>query len=153
MEIRLAAMNDIEALCPLLTEFYAYNAALQPVYCEASVENGKYPETVIESDDEDFIIAIEDAVVVGFIHIHQMKTPAYDSVVPYNYAEIMSFMVTSQRREQGIGSKLIESAKQWSKARNLAYIELFSLTNANEANRFYDKENFVTVSHNRRYTL
>ena len=37
MEIRLAVLNDIEALCPLLSEFFTYNAQLQPVYCRAEV--------------------------------------------------------------------------------------------------------------------
>ena len=153
MEVRLATLNDIDALCPLLTEFFAYNAGLQPDFCIAAVERGEYPKNMIESDSSDFLVAIDGDIVVGFIHINQMKTPPYDAVAPHNYAEIMAFMVTASRREQGIGSLLIDAAKQWSKARNLDYIELISLTNAGEANLFYDKKDFATVSHIRRFTL
>ena len=32
MEIRLATLNDIGQLCHLFTEFFAYNAALQPEF-------------------------------------------------------------------------------------------------------------------------
>jgi len=152
MEIRLATLNDIEELCPILTEFFAYNAELQPMYCNASIESGEYPKNMIESDSADFLIAVENDVIIGFIHINQTKTPPYASVVPHNYAEIMAFMVTAPRRGQGIGSKLTEAAKQWSNARNLDYIEAISLVNA-EANGFYDNENFVTMSYIRRYTL
>ncbi|MCL2367034.1 MAG: GNAT family N-acetyltransferase [Oscillospiraceae bacterium] len=35
----------------------------------------------------------------------------------------MAFMVTASCRGQGIGAKLIESAKQWSNAQNLDYIQ------------------------------
>jgi len=67
IEIRLAIMNDIEALCPILTEFFAYNAELQPTYCTAAIEGGEYPKSIIESDNSDFLIAIENDVIVGFI--------------------------------------------------------------------------------------
>jgi ribosomal protein S18 acetylase RimI-like enzyme len=153
MEIRLATLNDIESLCPLLTEFFAYNAELQPMYCIAAIESGEYPKNMIESDDSDFIIAIEVDALVGFIHINEMKTPPFNAVAPHNYAEIMAFMVTASHREQGIGSKLIAFAKQWSKDRNLDYIELMSLINAKEANHFYDRSNFNVVSNIRRYPL
>jgi GNAT superfamily N-acetyltransferase len=153
MEIRVATLNDIEALCPLLTEFFAYNADLQPIYCHADIEGGEYPKNMIESDDSDFLIAVDNDTFVGFIHINQMKTPPYGSIVPHNYAEIMAFMVTASQRKKGIGTAMIEAAKQWSKDRNLDYIELMSLTHANEANNFYDNKDFATVSNIRRYTL
>ena len=153
MEIRLATLDDIEALCLLLNEFYAFNAELQPAYCLAANEPGGYPRNVIESNHADFLIAIENGAVLGFVHIIQMETPPYDAIAPHKYAEIMAFMVTASRRKQGVGSMLFDAAKKWSNARNLDYIELFSLTNAREANSFYDNKDFVTVSHIRRYAL
>jgi hypothetical protein len=42
MEIRLATLDDMEALCALLTEFFAYNAGLQPKYSRAVVERGEF---------------------------------------------------------------------------------------------------------------
>jgi len=153
MEVRVATINDIEALCPLLTEFFAYNAGLQPVYCNAAVEYGDYPKNIIRNDDSDFLVAVEGGIIYGFIHINKMKTPPFDAVVPHNYAEIMAFMVTEIHREQGIGIKLIEAAKEWSRVRNLDYIELVSLINADPANAFYDKNDFTTAMYLRRYTI
>ena len=153
MEVRLATLDDTEALCILLDEFYAYNARLQPAYCHADNEQGDYPKTMIESDNSDFLLAAEGNAVLGFIHINQTQTPPCGSIVPHNYAEIMAFMVTAPRRGQGIGAMLLEAAKQWSRTRNLDYIELTSLANAKEANSFYDNISFSTVSHTRRYTL
>jgi len=153
MELRKAVLSDIEALCRLLTEFFAYNADLQPMYCNAAIGDREYPESIIESDDSDFLVAVADGIIVGFIHINTMKTPPYNAVVPYNYAEIMAFMVTAKYRNAGIGLKLINYAKEWSKDRNLEYIELNSLSNATEANSFYDKYNFDTVSYIRRCIL
>jgi len=153
MEIRKAVLNDTEALCPLLTEFFAYNSELQPMYCNAAIGDSEYPKSIIESDDSDFLVAVVEGIIVGFIHINVMKTPPYNAVVPHNYAEIMAFMVTEKNRNAGIGLNLINYAKQWCKDRNLEYIELTSLSNAEEANSFYNKNNFTTVSHIRRCIL
>jgi len=146
MEVRIATINDVELLCTLLTEFYAYNAKLQPMYCNVAIEDGKYPTSIIESDDSDFIIAVSGGKLIGFIHITKTETPSYSAVVPHKYAEIIAFMVTASFREQGVGSKLLDFAKLWSKDKNLEYIELVSLINATEANLFYDKNKFSTMS-------
>jgi len=153
MEVRLATSDDIDALCPLVSELFAYNAVLQPRYCAADIESGEYPKSIIESDNAAFLVATKGGAMVGFIHISQMKTPPFGSVVPHRYAEIIAFMVTATHRRQGIGSKLIDAAKQWSKARKLDYIELITLNNAGDALRFYERENFATVSYIKRYTL
>jgi len=153
MEVRLATKNDIEALCPVLTEFFAYNAAVQPAYCHADIETGEYPKEIIESEIADFLIAVENNKVIGFVHISQMKTAPYGSIVPHNYAEIIAFMVTAFCRKQGVGEMLLEAAKNWSKARKLDYIELMSLINADEANSFYDNKDFSTKALIRRHML
>jgi hypothetical protein len=142
MEIRIAELKDVDALCPLFTEFFTCNAKLQPMYCKAENENGAYPKKVIEKEYSDILVAVDNGIIVGFIHIKQMQTPQVGSVVHHDYAEVMAFMVT-----------LIDFAKQWSKDRKLDYIELISLINAKEANSFYDNKDFVTMSHIRRYTL
>jgi len=153
METRIATLNDIKALCPLLTEFFTYNAGLQPLYNSEAVEDGEYPKIIIEGDNSDFLIAVDNGAVVGFIHIEQMKTQPYNSVVQHNYAEIIAFMVTASHRAHGVGTKLLDAAKEWSKERNLDYIELISMINADDANLFYDKKGFKTVSYIRRQML
>jgi len=153
MEIRLATLNDIDEICPLLNEFFAYNANLQPNYYKIDNECGKYPKSIIESTEADFLLAFENGVAVGFIHIIQMTTPPFGSIVPHKYAEIIGFMVTSSHRNKGIGSKLMAAAKHWSTARNLDYVELSVLKNSTEALAFYEQNQFSTVLHTMRYSL
>ena len=89
MEIRLATLDDIDNFCHLFTEFFAYNAELQPEYCNAAIEDGKYPEVVIKDDKADMLIAIEDdGSVVGFLHVTESKTPPYDAIGQHNYVEV-----------------------------------------------------------------
>ena len=153
LKIKLATHDDIEQICLLYNEFYAYNAALQPEYCNAAKESGKYPESVIADENADIIVAVENNTIVGFVHVREAKTPPYASVVPHNYAEIIDFIVTASCREKGVGSKLMDAAREWGKARSLDYIELFVLTNAKEAYAFYQRYGFDTKSHTMRYAL
>ncbi|MDR2665313.1 MAG: GNAT family N-acetyltransferase [Oscillospiraceae bacterium] len=104
----------------------------------------------MQNNDSDIILAVENDLVLGFIHIRKVRTPPFDSIVPHNYAEIIDFIVTAEHRKSGIGSMLMEAAKQWTKIRNLDYIELFVLSNAKDEYCFYQYKGFVTVSHTMR---
>ena len=153
MEVRVATLNDIEQLCHLFTEFFAYNATLQPDYCNASIESGEYPKTVINEDDADIIVAVDNGAIIGYIHIRESKTLPYEPIVQHKYAEIIDFMVSNSSRRRGVGLLLMDAAKEWGAKRNLDYIELFVLSNANEANAFYHKYGFEVKSHTMRFTL
>lgn len=153
MEIRLATLNDINPICGLYDEFFAYNAGLQPKYYKAAKEGGEYPKSVVASEDADIFIAVAEGAVVGLIHVKQSQTPPYGAITPHKYAEIADLIVTAPCRRKGIGSALLEAARQWGRARKLDYIELFVLSNAKGEFLFYEHEGFVTVSHAMRRAL
>ena len=153
MEIRLAIINDLEQICLLYNEFFAYNAEKDPVYCRAGKESGEYPKSVIESGGSDLIVADDYGDVIGFLHIKEAKTPPYDALRQNHYAQIIDFIVTASRRKQGVGTKLMEAAKQWAKKRGLDYIELFVLTGAVDERSFYRQSDFTTVMHTMRCML
>ena len=103
MEIRVATLDDIEQICQLYNEFFAYNNKLQPEYCKAVKENGIYPKSVTTDERSDIIVAVENNNILGFIHIREDETPPYDSVVQHNFAVIIDFIVTVSSRERGWG--------------------------------------------------
>lgn len=153
MEIRLAAFNDIDQICALYDEFFAYNASLQPKYYKAGKEGGEYPKSVITNEDSDIFVAVENGIACGLIHVKQAQTPPFSAIAQHKYAEIIDFIVTAPCRRKGIGSGLMDAAKQWGRARNLDYIELFVLSDARGEFLFYEREGFVTVSHTMRRAL
>lgn len=153
MEIRLAAPGDLNPICGLYDEFFAYNAKLQPKHYRAGKEDGEYPKSVIEGGDSDIFIAVEDGAVCGLIHVRRAQTPPYNAIAQYEYAEIVDLIVTASRRRKGIGSALMEAARRWGRERNLAYIELFVLSEAGGEFLFYEREGFVTVSRTMRCAL
>ena len=153
MDVRVATLDDVDQLCSLFTEFFAYNALLQPEYCNACIERGEYPTTVINEDNADILVAVDDGVIIGYVHIRESKTLPYEPIVQHKFAEIIDFMVTDSRRQKGVGIKLMDAAKEWGINRNLDYIELFALSNAKEANAFYHKYGFEVTSSTMRYAL
>lgn len=153
MEIRLVTLDDIAAICRLYEEFFAHNSGLQPSYYRAAAETGGYPKSTMEDNAADIFVAVENRELVGFLHIRESKTPPFDAFVPHRYAEVIDFITTAAHRGKGIGTMLMDAAKQWAKARNLDYIELFVLSEATEETRFYQHKGFVPVSQTMRCTL
>jgi len=153
MEIRLAVQSDIEQICLLYNEFFAYNAEKDPVYCRAGKEYGEYPKSVIEGTGADLIVAVENDEVIGLIHIKEGRTPPYDALQQNHYAQIIDFIVTAEQRKKGAGTKLMDAAKAWANERKLDYIELFVLDGAKGEHRFYENNDFVPVMHTLRYML
>jgi len=153
MKIRNATTADIEQICLLYNEFFAYNAIMDPIYCRAGKESGDYPKSVIESDEADLIVAEENEKLLGLLHIKEGKTPPYDALVQNHYAQIIDFIVTENHRKKGIGTKLMDEAKNWATTRNLGYIELFVLNNAVGEQRFYENHGFETVMITKRCML
>lgn len=153
MEIRLAETNDIQGICGLYNDFFVYNADQQPQYYKKAIETGKYPKSVIENNAEDIYVAVDGSVLIGLIHIVEEKTPPYDCFIQRRYATIIDLFVTENFRGKGVGGQLLESAKQWAKARELDYIELNVLAENENGIKFYNHEKFKAVSQIMRYTL
>jgi len=153
MEVRTAVHGDVEQICLLYNEFFAYNAKIDPVYCRAGKETGEYPKSVIKDAGSDLIVAAEDGKLTGFIHIKECRTPPYDALMQNHYAQIIDFIVTEDHRQKGIGKKLMDAAKEWATKRELDYIELFVLQGAKNEHRFYERNDFTTVMQTMRCML
>lgn len=67
----------------------------------------------IKSEVEDIIIAVENDKIMGFIHIAEEKTLSYACFIPLKYAVIVDLYVQEAHRRRGIGTQLLEAAKQW----------------------------------------
>ena len=153
MNIRLATLNDIDAICTLYQQFYETNSKQQPKYYCNVEENGSYPKSVINGTSGDIFIAETQYKIIGFIHVEAEKTAPFPSVAPHNYACIVDFYVIPNYRRNGTGKALLESAKNWAKSKDLEYLELFVLEENQVGQNFYKRENFRIASRTLRYVL
>ena len=153
MNIRLATNNDVQTICTLFTDFFAYNAVQQPEYYIAAREDGKYPSAVINSQIGDIIVAEIGQRIVGFVHVEEDTTLPYPSILSRKFACIVDFFVDEQHRKNGLGRLLLEEVNRWAQSRNLEYIELMVLENNDIGKNFYERENFATVSRTMRFDV
>lgn len=146
MKIRLAEFKDIDSICNLYLDFFAFNANQQPQYYKKAIETGNYPKSVIDSDTEDILIAIDEDAIIGLLHIAEEKTPPFDCFVSHKYGTIVDLFVLEDCRKKGVGHLLIKSAEQWAKIRGLDYLELNVLQENENGIQFYEHEQFKAVS-------
>ncbi|MCL2072043.1 MAG: GNAT family N-acetyltransferase [Oscillospiraceae bacterium] len=153
MKMRLATLNDVKILSKMYEDFFAFHADLQPTYYNAAEEKGKYPEFIINSENDDAIIAEVDGNIAGFCHVLEDKTSPYDCIVQYKFAICMDLYVFPDYRKKGVGSALINAAKEWAKNRNLSFVELKVLVENKSAIRLYEREGFNKVMSTMRLKL
>jgi len=115
MVVRCATLTDVEELNLLYQHFFTHNASQQPAYYKVAIESGRYPKYVIESPQEELFVAVENEKLVGFIHVSEDKTPPFDCYVPHRFAVGVDLYIVPDCRKRGIGTKLIDTAKQWAK--------------------------------------
>ena len=152
MIVRVATLDDVEAISTMYRDFFTFHAHMQPDYYKAA-EAGEYPANSIRSEDNDIIVVEVDGNIAGFAHVFENRTSPYDSVVSHRFAHLMDLYVSPLHRETGLGRALIKATKDWAKKRNLDYIELTLLAENENAARLYAQENFKTVMHTMRCTL
>lgn len=146
MQIRLATKDDVTALAKLYVEFFAHNAEQQPRYYKKAFESGNYPASTITNEKEDIFVAVDDDMILGFVHVIEGATPPYDCFVPRRFATIMDLYVRADCRRKGIGTLLLDAVKQWTQSRELDYLELNVLDENENGILFYRHQKFNVVS-------
>lgn len=139
MHTRAATKKDIPVLSELYTQFYRYNASLQPKDCLAAKESGAYPAWILEQPLHTLFLVESENKVIGFIHLEIAETPNYPSVAAHTFGQIIDLFVLENYRRRGVGKQLIAAAKQWKVSKDLDFLELQVLGNNSQAIDFYQK--------------
>ncbi|HMC07686.1 MAG TPA: GNAT family N-acetyltransferase [Solirubrobacterales bacterium] len=90
----------------------------------------------IESHDSAVVVAESDGSLVGFLTAYQDLHS-----VRFGYrAWVEDFAVHPDRRSQGIGKALLDTAKAWARERGATHLGLESAEGRRDAHRFYERE-------------
>lgn len=153
MNIRIAKNEDIDQINNLYKILFAYMCELQPAYFKATNQDTEFLTSIIKSESADIIVAENNGHIVGFALVQEQVTPPYNCIVQHKYAFLMDIAVEPESRDQGVGSALINSVKQWAKKRNLEYLELNVISENLRAYKLYKNENFTEVMRTMRCSL
>lgn len=145
MEIQKATPKDIKTVCDLYHLLFCDMAQQQPAYFHGGTAGEDWIQSIIDSDKEELLIAAEQGEVLGFAHLEELQSPTYGPFLPRRYVLLMDLVVAPDYRSKGVGTMLIEEAKDWGRARGLDYIELAVLQENAGAFKLYQREGFQTV--------
>lgn len=139
MEVRLAAMEDREAVCRLwmmLLEFYQKQSS--PGVLQASYKYAiEHPHKVLI-----FIILIE-GVVTGTASLHLGHYSTWNNNW---YGHIEDVIIDPDYRGRNLAEKLLKHVIEAANQENLARIEVNALADNTPARRLYEKLKFTTDS-------
>ncbi|MFA5015573.1 MAG: GNAT family N-acetyltransferase [Actinomycetota bacterium] len=115
-----------------------YNLCCQHGYPFTKKQIKANIETIInEGRDKIFVEVNSNDKVIGYIHLSPYKLLYFEPLV-----NIMGIVVDEKYRRQGIGKRLIQSAKEWTKLNNFKGIRVISGNQRKTAHIFYESVGF-----------
>ncbi len=136
VKIRLAIPSDIDELVALVGEYHAFESIQLPIEQRKPVLN-----TLLEDTSLGFIIvAVIDDELVAYLAICY----GYSIEMGGRDAFVDECLVCEEFRGNGIGSKLLEQAKQFSKNHEVKALHLETTKTNDAAKIFYQKQGFLS---------
>ena len=124
MVIRKATIHDIEQLRPLYVELEKDAVRYQPEHFVIGYRDDGFFKNIFESDMQDILVAECESGIVGFCHIMISHTKNVSCLKEQTYAYIQDLVVSEERRNCGIGTKLMAAGKEYGRKRGAEFIRL-----------------------------
>lgn len=141
--IRVATIDDVEALVDIYISSARHHAALDPEFYHVPVRDvvvGHLREALDVEDAASVVRLVAEAggVVVGSARV-ELRSPSPASMLRPGLAASVDVAVLEDRRNAGIGSRLMESAEDWARRRGATLMMLDASAADVDALRFYEK--------------
>ncbi|MGL4584846.1 MAG: GNAT family N-acetyltransferase [Flavobacterium sp.] len=145
IQIRPAILEDIIQVQLLYKKQLDVMQEHQPYYYKTDFIDLTFLKEMIESNDNDFLLAINNNEIVGMTALFIEHTLPYECFVPHRYLNFADIYVEPEYRSKGVGKQLIDAVKQWAKEKQVDYIELYVVKENPRAYDLYVKEHFEPV--------
>lgn len=147
MQIRIATLEDLPAICRMGYQLSLDMAALEPDYFSVAEQREAPMRAAIEEEKKEIFLAEEEGEVLGFACVWEEQTkPLENYLVPRTFAYLSDLVLSPNSRGKGIGGALLQRCKDWAKSRGLDHMKLDSLSKNDPANHLYAREGFRPVS-------
>jgi len=136
-EIKFNDYNDI----------YLLNQEFNPNRSTYSAVKVKERIQYIIENSKDIIFVCEHCnEVIGYIHGSPYALLFSDSLI-----NVLCFVVKEKYRNNGVGSKLIDSLECWAKDNGFSGIKLLTHPNRIHAHRFYERHGYIHTKDQKNY--
>lgn len=153
MNIRVAREEDLPQIKELYRDFFSLMAKIQPDIIREAEQEEDFFREMMSSDTSDIMVAVESEEVIGFMVLCEQVTLPYNCFVQYRYAYLMDIMIRKEHRNKGVADSLIDQAKEWTRKRNLKFLDLNVLARNTNALRLFKSKGFKEQMITLRLTL
>ncbi len=147
IEIRAAGSNDVESLAVLLGELLAQDSAAVPaVFLAATRDECVDHVRELLAGKSEFFVAVLAGEVVGMISLEEVHRPARVGWQAASYVNMHLIAVLESHRRRGIGTRLIEHARDVARKRGVGGVRLHVWEHNEAARKTYEALGFSTMS-------
>jgi len=152
--IGLAALHDREALCQLYHAFHEFHVRALP---DRLLSLGEPPQTyegsdlylaleqIIRDEDAAILLAEVGGQPVGLAEVYLRQDEANPLRAACRYGYLQSLVVAEAFRQRGVGTRLLEAAHQWSRAKGASEMRLDTWEFEQGPLGFYERLGYRTL--------
>ena len=143
--IRKATNEDISALRALYLALEKDGVRYQPEHFVIGERTNEFFQSVFNGDNQDILVADINGETVGFAHVLILQQKKVSCLKPQSVIYIQDLCVREDKRNNGIGSKLIRATKDYGKERNADFIRTQVFPKNVDGMRFYERNGFCEM--------
>ncbi|WP_455392617.1 N-acetyltransferase family protein [[Eubacterium] cellulosolvens] len=153
--IRPGRLRDKEQVVELWKELMEYHVQISSIDYEMVKDAPnlfmKFFENNVRSRNKKALVAEEDGEIIGYMLGAIQKRPLLFKTT--HQAFITDAAVKRETRNQGVGTKLLESFAAWARERGMKYISLSVVPENESGIKFWQKQGFEIVMFSQRKML
>jgi GNAT superfamily N-acetyltransferase len=145
--IRAASADDRDALQALWREIDELHTAIVPSFFGWAEDRSELAmRRALADHNEMLLVADEDGAVRGLAHVILYDTPPGGGRRQTRRAHLDSLVVHRGHRRRGCGRALMEAARAWARQKGATQLLLTVWSGNDEAEHFYQRLGFISIS-------
>ena len=145
MIIRKATMSDLPALRKLYLALEEDGVRYQPEHFVIGTRDDSFFQNIFDSETQDILVAVEDDEVIGFVHVMIIPQKKVSCLKPQTVVYMQDLCVREDKRNGGIGTKLVRAAKDYGKEHGVDFIRTQVFPGNVDGIRFYERNGFCEM--------
>ena len=145
VHVRPATLGDYHALCALFEELDEFHRQAWPDFFRPFEWPARTWEQIgrwLADPDSTVLVAEDAAEVIGLAVLLPRPPSPFAGAVPRKVVVLDNLVVRSDRRDRGVGAKLVAASVEWARGQGASHVELSVHAVNRHALRFYERLGF-----------